>query len=849
MAASSKSLTHALRARVAGRRWLCTIAVLLVGGIVPASASAATTPGVSPQAAASITDATTGLSDASSLVPRDVCSAPAPGQAGCLAQYLALGGTRTPVHPRLRRASSPYRLGHRRARAGDGASPLAEPAAATAPQAGTPAYLRQAYDLSYLSQTAGTNQTVAIVDAYDDPTAEADLAAYRSKFSLPACTTGNGCFQKVDQNGAPINSGSGNAPPTDNAWDLEISLDLDAVSAICPNCHILLVEATGFDAHDMRAAQQAAESVAVTGQRVVSDSWRILPTSASQQTYFENGADFAVPGIATVAASGDTGYVGVGSDPDCNKAVFTSTPALCNSYPAAAPDVTAVGGTTLAPASGARGFGESAWSKTGSGCDTTAAKPTWQTTTDCSGREYNDISANGDPATGIQVYDSSPLPGSTTPAGWVVVGGTSEAASLVAAYYALVQSSTAGSTAVTPDSSQWPYANSGQLNDPSTGSNGSCPALSDTCNALPRYDGPTGAGSISGAAVTGAPGIGGPGPSGSDTRSVSSNGAHLQGGVYRNGRPTTYWWEYGTTTAYGQHTAPVSMGTGTTPIGISGTLTGLAPSTTYHYRLVAENSVGIEAGYDFTFTTLAATPPSTGTTPPPSGGTPTPTPTPAPAPTPTPTTGVTKPAGPTTSKKPVTSRSAPSLGKLRIVALGASTATASATLNPHGGATNYYLAYGTTRKLVHRASSGASTSSRTVTWHLRGLAAGKVYRLQAVATNAGGAARSAVVRIKTSAVSVGKIITSGGRLAVLLRCHGPGSCRVRLWAKAGGRLLAAGIVEVRGNRKATVLLRLNQAAVARASHGNRPRATLSAVSTYNGYAATVTAKFRLPPLA
>ena len=123
--------------------------------------------------------------------------------------------------------------------------------AVSQPAAGTPAYLQQAYDLAYLSQTGGRGDTVAIVDAYDDPTAESDLGTFRSTSGLAACTTANGCFRKVNQSGA-----ASPLPAGDRGWEEEISLDLDAVSALCPNCHILLVEATSTMSTDMTAAMQ-----------------------------------------------------------------------------------------------------------------------------------------------------------------------------------------------------------------------------------------------------------------------------------------------------------------------------------------------------------------------------------------------------------------------------------------------------------------------------------------------------------------------------------------------------------------------------------------------------------------
>src|SRR6185312_13371918 len=216
------------------RLGLFALALLgLCGALAPAAGAAST------GSVAAVTDATTGLPDASSVVPLNACGSPTAVRAACLAQVLGVRGTRSVVHPRLRRAALPNRLAYGRWRAHlSRASAAAEVAAATAPQPGTPAYLQQAYDLAYLSQTSGGGETIAIVDAFDDPDAEADLAAYRAEFSLPACTSANGCFGKVDQ------SGGTSYPQTVNSgWETETSLDLDAVSALCPNCRIVLVEA------------------------------------------------------------------------------------------------------------------------------------------------------------------------------------------------------------------------------------------------------------------------------------------------------------------------------------------------------------------------------------------------------------------------------------------------------------------------------------------------------------------------------------------------------------------------------------------------------------------------------
>ncbi len=767
--------------------------LVLVAALFPAVSAA------SAQAPASITDATTGLSDASAVAPVEACAAATAFRATCLAQILGLRGTETLVHPRLRQPSSPYRLRKPRPRGSHAALPAI--AAAGAPQPGTPAYLQQAYDLSYLSETAGATETVAIVDAFDDPDAESDLAAYRAEFGLPACTSAGGCFEKVDQNGGT------NYPTSDGGWDLEISLDLDAVSALCPNCHIDLVEANSAGTSDLAAAELEADQLS---PNVISDSWDV-PLSGRLAREFPQTGDYTFTGVTTVAASGDAGYPG----------------ASTNDFPAALPDVTAAGGTTLEPASAsgvasAREFTESAWSDAGSGCNLGASKPAWQTDTGCTGRSYADISADADPDTGMQVYDS-------TDGGWVVVGGTSEATPLIAAYYALL-----GSAAQGPS---WAYANASLLNDPSTGSNGSCAtSIAYICDAGPGYDGPTGVGSISGAVTTGAPGISGPGTNGTYALSTTATGAQLSGGVYPNGIDTTYWWEYGPTTAYGQQTPATDIGSGTAPVAVSDSLTGLSPGTTYHYRLVAQNQTGTEYGYDFTLTT-----PASSTTSPTQGTATNPTTT-TPSPTPTTTTTSSPPvteSGSGSSGTSTTPIGAPLVTNVR-VAPAASAATISATISGRGAATAYALQYGPTASLG-RTTSGSLASSKstaTVTWALRNLSPGKVYYLRAVATNAAGSTQSTLIRFRTSPVTITRITTRGGDLVVVLRCHGSAPCRFRLQGHSGTRLMVSSQGYLRGNRSGTVTLALTRAFETLATHSRT--ATVSVLSTWNGITASVT---------
>jgi subtilase family serine protease len=319
-----------------------------------------------------------------------------------------------------------------------------QPFATGSPSGYGPADLQSAYQLP--SATRGAHQTVALVDAFDDPTAESDLAQYRSFYGLPPCTTANGCFRKVNQTGGTI------YPAPNPDWALEISLDLDMVSAVCPNCKILLVEAnTNLDT-DLYAAEDEA---AALGANEISNSWG--GDESSDET--ANDVHFNHVGVAITASSGDSGY-GV-------------------SYPASSPFLTAVGGTSLnrAPKT-TRGWKESAWDGAGSGCSAYEPKPTWQTDSGCSRRTVADVSAVADPDTGVAVLYNGV---------WLTVGGTSASAPIIASVYALA------GNAATVTYGSYPYAHSGRLNDITTGSNGSChPGY--LCSARRGYDGPTGLG-------------------------------------------------------------------------------------------------------------------------------------------------------------------------------------------------------------------------------------------------------------------------------------------------------------------------------------------------------------------
>ncbi|MCU1353416.1 MAG: neutral zinc metalloprotease [Acidimicrobiales bacterium] len=318
-----------------------------------------------------------------------------------------------------------------------------------------------------LPATAGAGRTVAIVDAYDLPTAESDLATYRSQYGLPACTTANGCFRKINQSG-------GTTPPRpDGGWGGEIALDIDMVSAACPLCKILLVEANDPSNANLGAAVNQAVA---QGAVAVSNSYGGPESSSDPSTsrqYYDH------PGVAITASTGDSGY-GV-------------------SFPAASPTVTAVGGTSLRQSSGGRGWTESAWSGAGSGCSAYSQKPSFQDDSGCGQRTDADVSAVADPATGVAVYDS--YGGGS---GWTSYGGTSASSPIIGAVFALA--SPAAPNAVP---AQYAYANRAALFDVTSGSNGSC-SPSYLCNGGSGYDGPTGLGTPNGVGAFGP--AGGPPP-------------------------------------------------------------------------------------------------------------------------------------------------------------------------------------------------------------------------------------------------------------------------------------------------------------------------------------------------
>jgi subtilase family serine protease len=262
--------------------------------------------------------------------------------------------------------------------------------------------LRDAYNLP--STGAGAGQTIGIVVAFDNPDIEADLSVYRAKFGLPPCTTANGCFKKLGPGllGAVVAGNEG--------WGQESSLDVDVASAVCPNCKIIVSEAPS----DSPAALLAAARVAVAyGATVVSNSYSLAEYPAEAV----DDAAYAI-GVPFVVGAGDSG---AGAQ-----------------WPAASSHAIAVGGTSLARDTSARGWSEKLWSLSGGGCSKHIAKPAWQPSDGCAGRSANDVAAFADPNPGVSVYDSYLSHG----AGWRTYGGTSVAAPIVAGAIALAGNGT-----------------------------------------------------------------------------------------------------------------------------------------------------------------------------------------------------------------------------------------------------------------------------------------------------------------------------------------------------------------------------------------------------------------------
>ena len=341
-----------------------------------------------------------------------------------------------------------------------------------------PSQLQSAYDLTAASGADGSGTTVAVVDAYNDPTAASDLATYRSAAGLPALTSGQ--FTQYNQEGetSPLPA----TAPADDDWTLEESLDVDMVSAICPLCKIDLVEANNDSGTGLYVAEETAATT--LGAKYISNSWGGSETSTDTT---DDSEYFGVSGVVYTASAGDSAYSG---------GVI---------YPATSPHVVSVGGTTLNTSSNSRGWTESVWETsssegTGSGCSAFEPQPSWQASISilkaaCADRVDNDVAADADPNTGAAVYNTTNGNG-----GWNEVGGTSESSPIIASVFALAGNNGNGGN----NAADSIYTHTADLNEVTASSNGTCtPPAADSVlctatGAANTYNGPTGWGTPEG---------------------------------------------------------------------------------------------------------------------------------------------------------------------------------------------------------------------------------------------------------------------------------------------------------------------------------------------------------------
>lgn len=371
---------------------LVGVAALMAAGVAALPAGAADPP---PQADRGLVDAR-------------VCGPPAAGSARCHAHVLA----RPDGHGGV------------------------TPDATSGPSGLSPAEVKEAYGFS-TSLSAGSGKTIAIVDAYDAPHIESDLAKFSQQFGIPC----NGCFTKVDQNGGS------SYPRRDSGWALEIALDVEWAHAIAPGANILLVEASSNSFADL----MVAEDYAAAHADYVSNSWGASEFS-SEAAYDPH---FAANGVSFFVSAGDNG-----------------TPA---EYPSSSPKVISVGGTTL-HYSGTTLTGETGWSDGGGGCSVYESATSAQSgfggydQANCAGKRATpDVSLVADPASGVSVYSSD----YSRTAGWYVVGGTSASAPMWAA-----RSAVEGKVV----DSGYVYGNSIPFRDITDGNNGaSCLVGFDLC--------------------------------------------------------------------------------------------------------------------------------------------------------------------------------------------------------------------------------------------------------------------------------------------------------------------------------------------------------------------------------
>jgi hypothetical protein len=448
-----------------------------------------------------------------------VCREPAPGYAGCLA--LALAPSTAAARLRTRPLGDP-----RGAAVGMAAS--AETCARVYPACLTPADLNSAYFPGEKPEAPSAEpQTIALVDAFDDPNIAADLKIYDEEFGLPSCTEANDCFEKLNQRGEvgrPPSTKTEAEREEAESWALEISTDVEAAHAVCQDCRIVLVEADSSAYANLVAAENTAAGT--VGASEISNSWGGSEAELSETEI----AAFDRPGTVITASAGDDGYL--------NWDQWESEPLQYDEpdFPASSPTVVAVGGTRLTLGSAGAWAGESVWNDdlegqregaSGGGCSLRFPAPEWQHTiadwpsVGCENRRaVSDVAADADPDSGVAVYDSVPYPYEengkkrTSVLRWVPIGGTSLASPIVAAMFALA----GGAHAVAyPAKTLYSHLGSSLLHDVTVGGNGDCDGAYTACigsmkplspfdcgagalicNAAVGYDGATGVGTPNG---------------------------------------------------------------------------------------------------------------------------------------------------------------------------------------------------------------------------------------------------------------------------------------------------------------------------------------------------------------
>ena len=482
----------------------------------------------------------------------------------------------------------------------------------------TPAQLASAYE--YDPAEGGAGQTVAIVDAYDDPKIEADLGTFDENYKLAECTTANGCFKKVNQSGeaTPL-------PSAESGWAVEISLDVETVHGVCPKCKILLVEAKAPTYADLGTAVNEAVKLGATE---VSNSYGGSEEAGGEEAAYKH------PGVVITASAGDQGYYDWDYVFEGHGHAAPARPDMPASYPS----VVAVGGTSLKLNESGTRNSETVWNDsgrpshkeeefkqynaTGGGCSTLFTAPSWQqnvpgwTNTTCGTKRLdNDIAAVADPYTGFDIYDSYGGPG------WETIGGTSLSSPLTSALYAL-----AGGGGGVSYPAATLYSHLGQpfsLYDVSEGGNGYCdgeaatpcgePAINKkygnidclgttACDATLGFDGPSGVGAPKGLGAFKSNAV----------TFLTQTSATLKARVNPDGQNVTECtFEYGTSTSYGSSTPCKSLpGSVSSPVAVSAKLTALTPNTEYHFRISTKSSGGTVEGPDVTFKTLKVTAPS-----------------------------------------------------------------------------------------------------------------------------------------------------------------------------------------------------------------------------------------------